>query len=339
MTISSLLASATPSTTSGSSGGSGGGGGTGLEGGTGAEDESFTSATDTAVAAVEDLVEGFVASIPSFLVGLVVLAVFWAIGWAVGRVLRPRLESLRGSSVAHVMTTIATGLIKFIGVLVFLAVAFPAVDVGTLVGAGGVIALAAGFAFQDIFENLMAGLLLLYRQPFEEGDVIEVNDVEGIVDVITIRETRIRRFDRQVVVVPNADVYKNAIRIQTADPAVRSSLIVGVSYADDLERAEQVALEALATVDGVEEDPAPEALYVEFGGSSINLDLRYFHGSTQAELRRVQGEVVKAVKKAFDAEGIDIPFPITTLDATDDVAEAMRAIAGRTNATPSGDAA
>ena len=112
-----------------------------------------------------------------------------------------------------------------------------------------------------------------------------------------------------------------------------------MSYDDDLQHAEDVALAALAEVDGVVDDPAPQAFYIAFGASSIDLDLRYFHGSTQLELRRIQGEVVKAVKRAFDTEGISIPFPITTLDATDDVADAMRAIAGRTGSTPTGDSA
>lgn len=288
---------------------------------------SFSEAVDTAVTEVQTLLASFAESLPRIAIGLVVLALFWVAGKVVKRALQPRLVEHQGKSVGRVVTSIVNGFIMVLGVLVFLAVAFPTVDVATLLGAGGVVALAAGFAFQDLLENAMSGILLLLRQPFKEGDVIEVEGAIGVVQAITIRETRIRRFDRQVMVVPNAQVYKNAIRIQTENPAIRSSVIVGVSYDDDLQHAEDVALEAMQGVEGVLSDPAPEAFYTDLGGSSINLDVRYFHAPEQHELRRVQGEVVKAIKKAYDNEGIDIPFEIRTLDAGDSFTEAIRHLA------------
>ncbi len=267
-----------------------------------------------------------------------VLALFWVASRLVVRVLRPRLARIRGESLAQVLTSILGGVIKAIGFLVFLAVVFPSVNVGTMLGAGGALALAAGFAFRDIFENLLAGLLLLMRQPFVEGDVVEVEGVEGIVEAITIRETLVRRFDRQLVQIPNATVYKGAIRVQTDRTEIMTTVVLGVSYGDDLQQAEDVAVAAMRSVDGVLDDPAPEALYTEFGDSSINLDLRYFHRSAQHDLLVVRGEVVKAIKRAFDEHDLDIPFPITTLDAMGDVAAAARTVAGRVPArTGTGD--
>lgn len=289
--------------------------------------DGLSEATDAAVAEVQQLAEGFAASLPRLAIGLLVLALFWGAGRLARRAVRPALTEHQGQSVGRVLSSILNGVVLTVGVLVFLAVAFPTVDVGTLLGAGGVVALAAGFAFQDLLENAMSGILLLLRQPFEEGDVIEVEGAIGVVQAITIRETRIRRFDRQVMVVPNAQVYKNAIRIQTESPAIRSSVIVGVGYDEDLQQAEDLALAALRTTDGVLDDPAPEAFYTDLGGSSVNLDLRYFHSPQQHELRRVQGEVVKAIHAAYDEAGIDIPFPIRTLDAGDSFSEAVRHLA------------
>lgn len=308
--------------------------------------ESFSEAVDAAAAEVQSLLTGLAASLPRVLIGLVVLVLFWIAGRMLRRGIEPRLAERQGESVSRVLGALLTGAIITVGVLVFLAVAFPTVNVATLLGAGGVVALAAGFAFQDLAENALSGILLLLRQPFSEGDIIEVEGAVGVVTAITIRETRIRRFDRQVVVVPNAQVYKNAIRIQTENPAIRSSVIVGVGYDEDLQRAEDVALEAVRGTGGVLDDPAPEAFYTELAASSISLDLRYFHDPTQSELRRIQGEVVKSVKAAYDEAEIDIPFDIVTLDATDGVAEAMRAIArngsaaagnGRGSASDNGD--
>src|SRR6056297_22406 len=166
--------------------------------------DSFTDAADAAVAEVEALLTGFAAALPRVAIGLLVLALFWLAGRLAKRAVKPTITEHQGSSIGRVLSSIVNGVIITVGVLVFLAVAFPAVDVATLLGAGGVVALAAGFAFQDLLENAMSGILLLLRQPFQKGDVIEVEGAIGIVQAITIRETRVRRFDRQVMVVPNA---------------------------------------------------------------------------------------------------------------------------------------
>ncbi len=330
-----LLAASSPTSTPTEGGGSGSGA-SGDGGGGGSEGvQSFSDAVDTAIAEVEELVSALIAAVPRFLIGLVVFAIFYVVARVVKRILKPRLADLKGESVARVFSGMASGAIIGVGALILVTVTFPSVDIATLLGAGGFVALAAGFAFQDILENLMAGILLLIRQPFEEGDVVDVDGAVGVVEAITVRETRIRRFDRQEVVVPNSQVYSNAIRIQTNRDGIRSSVIVGVGYDDDLQRAEEVAVEALRATDGVLDDPAPEAFFVELGGSSINLDLRYYHGSGQHELRRVQGEVVKSIARAFDENGIDIPYPIVTLDAMDDVSEAARALAR--DGRPTGD--
>lgn len=294
--------------------------------------EATIDAAEIAVDKVQDLTTGFLGTIPSLVIGVIVLAAFWLVARLVRRLMRPRLAMLRGDSLAGVLTGITTGFVRLLGFLVFLAVVFPSVDVGTVLGASGAVALAAGFAFRDIFENLMAGLLLLWREPFAEGDVVEVEGVQGVVEAVTVRETVIRRYDRQVIQMPNSKVYKSAIRVQTVDPAIMTTLVIGISYGDDLQVAEDVAVAALHGVPGVLDDPAPDADYAEFGNSSIKLELRFYHGSRQREFLAARGEAVKAVKRAFDEHGIVIPFPITTLDATGEVAEAARAVAGRTPA-------
>src|SRR5690606_14553510 len=119
--------------------------------------------------------------------------------------------------------------------------------------------------FQDILSNLLAGLLLIVRQPFISGDQIEVDDHHGTVEGITIRETSITTFDGRRVLIPNRDVYQGAVVIQTAHPAVRSELTVGCSYDDDLEVVTATALTALRSCPGVLSEPPPEALLCEFG--------------------------------------------------------------------------
>ncbi len=230
------------------------------------------------------------------------------------RVLRPRLAALRTPSFGSVFSRLIGFAVSLAAWLFALVVLFPSVNVATLLGGLGILSIAAGFAFQDILSNLLAGILLIFRQPFVSGDQIEVNGQRGTVEEITIRETRIRTFDGRLVVIPNQDVYTSAIEVQTDEDAVRSSLVVGVGYDSSLSDVRQVALDVLARVDGVLDDPEPQAYFTEFGASSMDLDLRYWTGSRQAEIRRVQDAVVEGIFDAFNEHGIDIPFQIVTID-------------------------
>ncbi len=257
---------------------------------------------------------GLLEGIPRLLVAVVVVAVFFLVGRLTRRILRPRLARLRTEAFAGVVSMLVFLGIVFLGFMIAIPIAFK-VNAGALLGGASVLALAAGFAFQDIASNLMAGVLLVIREPFRSGDQIEVNGHRGTVRDINLRETRIMSFDGHLILIPNKDVYMNDIDIQTAENRVRSDLAVGVGYDTDLSQARALALDVLAGVDGVLDDPAPQAYFVEFGSSSMNLDLRYWTGSEQAEVRRVQDRVVEAVYDAFNAAGIDLPFEVVTLDA------------------------
>lgn len=241
------------------------------------------------------------------------------VAWIVARWLRPglqrRLIGLRTPSFGRVFASLAAFGINLAAWLVAITLVFPTVDVATMLGGLGLLGVAAGFAFQDILSNLLAGILLIFRQPFVSGDQIEVDGIKGTVEAITIRETRIRTFDGRLQVVPNKDVYTNAIEVQTDADLVRTSFVVGVGYETDLAEAQEVAMHALGRIDGVADDPAPQAYYTDFGASSINLELRYWTRSRQADIRAVQDRVTVVVNDAFSDADINIPFDIVTLEA------------------------
>lgn len=279
----------------------------------------LATATPSEVLPDPEVAEGFVEDVldvlPRVLIALGFLVVFWIVARVVRSILRPRLAKARTPSFGDVTSKLIGFAIVVVGTLVAAAIAFPSVQPVDLIASLGVVSIAAGFAFQDILSNLLSGLLLIIRQPFVSGDQIDVNGHHGTVEGITIRETRITTFDGRLVIIPNKDVYQSAIKVQTAEEAVRTSLIVGCSYDDDLRAAVAAAERALAGIDGVLDDPAPQTYFTQFGDSSINLDLRYWTRPRQTEIRRVMHEVVLAVKDEFDEAGLDIPFPIRTLEA------------------------
>ncbi len=279
---------------------------------------------DTVVESLRSMGESTLALLPRLGVGLVVIVVGWLVSGLVRRLLTPRLAALRTPSFGQVFATLGAVAVRVLAVFVALAVVFPSVDVATLLAGMGVLGIAAGFAFQDILSNLLAGILLIFRQPFVSGDQIEVNEITGTVEGITIRETRLTTYDGRLVVVPNQDVYTSAITVQTAHDVVRSSFVTGVGYDSDLDQVRDLTLARLAEIDGVLDEPAPQAYFTEHGTSAIVLDVRYWTGSRQAEIRRVQDRVVQVLFDAYNDAGIDMPFDVLTLDADERFGQAVR---------------
>jgi small conductance mechanosensitive channel len=252
---------------------------------------------------------------------LVVVTV--VIGAVTRRVLDPRLARLRTPSFGAVFSRLIQTAIVIVGIFAALTMVFPSVNAATALGSLGVLSIAAGFAFQDILSNLLAGILLIFRQPFVTGDQIQVADVRGTVEGITIRETRIRTFQGHLVVVPNADVYTSNIDVQTNKPQVRTDLEMGIDYDADVREARELALEVLAEVPGVFSEPAPQVELVGFGASSMDFVVRYWTSSRQADIRGARDRVIEAIKLRFDEAGIEFPFQVVTLDADDSFARAM----------------
>lgn len=290
---------------------------------------------DTVIESVQGILKGVLSVLPNIALALVVLAIFGLAARLVRKRVEPRLTRMKTPSFGKVAASLIYVGIILAGILIAVPIAIPSVKVSAVLGGLGLLGVAAGFAFQDILSNLLAGILLILRQPFRSGDQIEVNSYRGTVVTITIRETQIKTFDGRLIYIPNADVYTNAIEVQTHYDVVRTSLEVGVDYDADLALARSTALEVLAGIEDIAGDPAPQAYYTEFGASSITLDLRYWTSSQQAEVRRVQDQVVERVKAAFDAKDIGIPFDIVTLD-TSPAFEALMERRGRDAGNGSG---
>ena len=200
-----------------------------------------------------------------------------------------------------------------VGILVACIIAFPGLDLGDVIGALGLGSVAIGFAFQDIFKNFLAGVLLLLEEPFRLRDQVVIEEYEGIVEHIDIRTTQIRTYTGERVLIPNSTVFTSAVLVRTAFPSRRTDLAVGVDYNTPLPKAAQILQQLIAQVEGVLDSPAPEIDLVNFGDSSIDFVVRYWTAPQMKEVRHVQTKAVIAIKKAFDQAEISIPYPIRTL--------------------------
>lgn len=268
--------------------------------------------------------DGFIASLPRIGIAIAVLAGFVIVGRLLRPLVRVHLTRNRTPSFTRVFTRLTSTAATLLGVILAVTIVFPSVRPVDILSGAGVLTIAAGFAFQDILQNLLAGLLLLFREPFRGGDQIRIDDLTGTVEEVNIRETVVTTFDGRRILIPNAKVYTGVIEVQTAHERIRSSFVVGVAYETDLGAARQIAVEALCGVEGVLVEPAPEAVYLALDNSTVDLDVRFWCDPRQLEMRRTLGRAIEAVKAAFDAHGVEMPCQVVALQGTSSFAAALR---------------
>lgn len=203
------------------------------------------------------------------------------------------------------------------GLLIAATIMFPDLTPGNLLAGLGIGSIAIGFAFKDIFENFIAGIFILLREPMRIGDYMTCEGVEGFVEQITLRDTYIRQSDGELVVTPNAMLFTNPVVVVTDKDIRRVTVICGIAYHEDIDEARSVITEAVKSVDSVNTSKPPQIFAQEFGDSSINFEVTWWTGSKPVEVRKSRDQVVAAVKNALDDAGIEIPFPYRTLTFKD----------------------
>lgn len=269
--------------------------------------------------------ESVLDALPRVAVAAGIVLVGWLIGRGVRWALRSRLRRWRTPSFAQVMSKLTSWVIVFVSVLVAVTVTFPSVKPVDLLAGLGFFSVAVGFAFQDILENTLAGVLLLFRQPFRSGDQISVVGQTGTVTEINIRETRLTTFDGESLVIPNRDVYKNVIRVHTHHADHRLEFDVGVAYGSDIDQVTTAVVDALRAVPGVAADPPPEALVHELGVSTVDVTAMFWTASGRHPSVVARDAAIKAVKARLDRDGVQMPAQIVALQATPSLREALQA--------------
>lgn len=222
-------------------------------------------------------------------------------------------RTITSKSLQFLMGKIATTVTWIFGILLACVIAFPGLRLGDIIATLGLSSVAIGFAFQDIFKNFLAGILILLQQPFRIGDQIIVNDYEGTVDRIDIRTTEIITYGGERVVIPNSTVFTSVVQVRTALGHRRTDLAVGVDYNTPLSQAADILERTISQVEGVLDKPAPEIDLVGFGDSSIDFMIRYWTLPQQKQVRHVKTRAILSIKQAFDKADINIPYPIRTL--------------------------
>ena len=297
-----------------------------------ADPATINSATTTDVFTYQSIIDsangifiGFVERIPYFVASIIVVLIFWFLSIVFKKIVYKLLGSRsRHQNLVKVFQRVGGALIIFIGFMIAMVIAVPGFTPAKLIGALGIGSVAIGFAFKDIFQNLLSGILLLISEPFRIGDQIVSGEYEGTVEDIKIRATTIKTYDGRQVVIPNSDLYTSALTVNTAYKQRRLQVAVGIGYEDDIEAAKAEIMQALDKVDSVSTLSKPSVIATGFGGSSMDLMVRWFiEDGTQANKVASIHQVIVEIKKALDAAGVNIPFPIRTIDLSDPSVKAI----------------
>ncbi|WP_116473788.1 mechanosensitive ion channel family protein [Zobellella maritima] len=257
---------------------------------------------------IDSWVDGGIRLLPNIFLALVVLALFYGLG-VLGRRLIRRQTARRGrENLGEVLGGFIKWAMVLLGFLLAATIVIPTLNPGDLIAGLGVGSVAIGFAFKDILQNWLAGLLILLRQPFEINDQIEVNGHEGTVERIETRATIIKTYDGQRIVIPNSDIYTHAVLVKTAHDKRRSQYDVGIGYGDDIERASEVIRVAVSKIAGVEPEPPVQVLSWDLAASWVTLRVRWWTSSRRSDVTQVHAAVIKAIKLALDEAGIDMPY-------------------------------
>ena len=281
-------------------------------------DFDLSAAWDT----IEGLRQSFVAMLPRLFLALVIILVFYG----VGSLIRAGVRRNAQRRAEHRALELAIGRIVqtaalLIGMLIAATVAFPSFTPANLVGALGIGSVAVGFAFKDIFQNFLAGILILVTRPFAVGDQIIFKDYEGTVEDIQTRATFIKTYDGRRVIIPNGELYTNSVTVNTAFPQRRWQYDIGIGFGDDIEKAREIILEVLREAEDVSPDPKADVIVVELAESSVNLRARWWTMSYIADGLNAQDRVLTRVKQRLAENGIDLPFPTRQIlfhDQTED---------------------
>ena len=273
---------------------------------------AHTEKYQDAYTTIDKIMDSFWERVPYICIALVVFIIFWLLTKLFKLFIRKTLENrtYTRQNLVLVLNRVGSTFIIFFGFLIALVIAIPGFTPSQLIGALGIGSVAIGFAFKDIFQNLLSGILILLSEPFRIGDDIVVNGLEGNVEDIQIRATFLRSPDGRRIVIPNATVYTSAVIVNSAYQRRRCEFVVGIGYEDDMQKAKKIILDILNNNMTVLSQPAFSVNVTALADFSINLTVRWWVNTTETSTSASISEIHELVVTAFDEKGISIPYPV-----------------------------
>ncbi|WP_286270701.1 mechanosensitive ion channel family protein [Thalassotalea hakodatensis] len=246
--------------------------------------------------------------LPAIFVGILIFLIFfWLSKPIAGFVAKPFIKPSISQLMQLVIRRTISILIVLVGLYIFLHLVGLTQFAIAILSGTGVLGLIIGFAFKDIAENFLSSLLLSVQRPFKLGDIIEVDGYLGMVNKMTSRATTLVDLNGDHIQLPNATIYKNAIRNLTANPNIRCTIDIGIGYDANVDYAQSLVAEVMQKQHAVLNDPIPQVLVDSLGSSTCNLRLYFWINSEVNSKQKVASVLMKSVVEVFMQEGISMP--------------------------------
>ncbi|GAB4531259.1 MAG: hypothetical protein Tsb0014_14690 [Pleurocapsa sp.] len=259
-----------------------------------------------------ELLRDIIGNLPSLVGAIIVIGITWIVAKGVRYVAYTWAKQTEGDSNTELLIgRLSYGGVWVIGFVVALGVM--GLDFGALLGALGLTSVAIGFSLKDVLSNYISGVILLAARPFRINDQVVIGDYEGTIAQIQLRATTMKTYDGRLVYIPNQEVFQASVINNTASPRRRSSVMVGIDYAEDIGKAISVIEGVLEKIEEVETNPAPDVLVSELAASTVNLEVRFWVDSRRSGFLATTSKVAQAVKEALEGANIDMPTDIYTL--------------------------
>ncbi|AMW80441.1 transporter [Acinetobacter sp. TGL-Y2] len=273
---------------------------------------AHTSKYNDAYSTIDKIMDGFWERIPYICIALVVFTIFWLLSKVFKFFVRKTLSdrTYTRQNLVLVLNRVGASAIIFFGFLIAMVIAIPGFTPGQLMSALGIGSVAIGFAFKDIFQNLLSGVLILLSEPFKIGDDIIVSGMEGTVEDIQIRATYLRSPDGRRIVIPNATVYTSAVTVNTAYKRRRCEFIVGIGYEDDVQKAKEIVLDILDRDSSILSQPGFSVNVAALADFSVHLKVQWWVDTGETGTSNSISSIQEKVIHAFAENDVSIPYPV-----------------------------
>jgi small conductance mechanosensitive channel len=277
--------------------------------------QQFTEALMAMWDKMEGWLKSIIVNLPNFVIAIIVFTIAYYVAKQVRKyTIELTKRVIQQASVRSLVANIAAGVVLVIGFLLALNVLNLDEVLKSILAGAGIVGLAVGLALQGALANTFSGVYLAVKDVIGIGDWIETNGYSGSVEEITLRNTKVKEADNNIVIIPNKDVLDKPFKNYGLTKRLRITLKCGVSYDSDLEEVREIGKTAIAEIYPSTGSENIEFHYLEFGGSSIDFQLRFWvDAKYKLTVLEAKSKAVIALKKAFDKHNIDIPFPIRTV--------------------------
>lgn len=265
---------------------------------------------------LESWFNAIVSNIPNLILAIIVLIAAYFIAKYVNKYVTKLVSrKIQQNSITNMIGSLSSVIVVLAGLFLALGILNLSKTLTSLLAGAGVAGLAIGLALQGTLSNTFAGIVLSFRKKIQIGHWVETNGYSGEVIDINLKDFTIKEADNNMVIIPNKMILDNPMKNYTLTTKMRVFLECGVGYESDLDHVEQLTKQTICdTFDQIEKPEDVEFYYTEYGGSSINYLCRFWIDAENAlEKMRSKSKAIIEIKKAYDKENINIPFPIRTL--------------------------